>query len=312
MSGERRDPEAITIEVRPEWGGDRLDRVLARLPAIASRARAQALIASGSVAVDGRVVRDKSYRVAPGTVITAELAAAPAEADEQPAPAPRLAYEDEHLLVIDKPPGVAVHGGAGVRVPTLDAWLRAHGAAGGDPSRPGVVHRLDRDTSGLLVVVRSESAYRELARLIRERAVARHYLALVAGVPAATRAVIEAPIGRDRRRRVRMTIGGAGARAAVTRFEVRERHARSALLELALVTGRTHQIRAHLQAIGHPVAGDPTYGGQRLGAQLGLRRQFLHAARLAFPHPVSRQRIELASPLPPDLAQALERARTLD
>ncbi|HEX8714628.1 MAG TPA: RluA family pseudouridine synthase, partial [Solirubrobacteraceae bacterium] len=214
----------------------------------------------------------------------------------------RIAYDDEHMLVVDKGAGVVVHPARGHREGTLSQLL-AHTAAGGvggrDPDRPGIVHRLDRDTSGLLLVARSEQAHAALQRALQRREIEREYVALVHGRPPARSGTIEAPIGRDARVRTRMAVGGAHAREARTHFELDRALPQHSLLRLKLETGRTHQIRVHLQAIGHPIVGDPEYGGQ--GDSLGLRRQFLHATRLAFAHPVTGERIEVHSPLPADL-----------
>jgi len=224
-----------------------------------------------------------------------------------PDPPFTIAYEDEHLLVLDKDAGVVVHPAKGHREQTLSQLLAGR-VAGGDPERAGIVHRLDRDTSGLLVVARSEQAHASLQRAIAERDVEREYLALVLGRPPARSGTIEAPIGRDPRVRTRMAIGGAHAREARTHFELDHALQEHALLRLRLETGRTHQIRVHLQAIGHPVAGDPEYGG---AGALGLQRQFLHATRLAFAHPITGERVEVHSPLPQDLQAALELAERL-
>ena len=218
-----------------------------------------------------------------------------------------VVLEDDELIVIDKGPGVVVHPGRGHREDTLSQRL-APLLAGGDPERAGIVHRLDRDTSGLLVVARTEEAHRRLQRAIAARQVEREYLALVEGRPPSRTGTIEAPIGRDPRIRTRMTVGGAGARAARTNFTLERALGRFSLLRVRLDTGRTHQIRVHMSAIGHPVCGDPEYGTRGL---LGLERQFLHAARLAFDHPATGKRIELYSPLPEDLRGALERAEGL-
>ncbi len=218
-----------------------------------------------------------------------------------------IAYEDEHLLVVDKAPGLVVHPARGHREQTLSQLLSGR-VAGGDPERAGIVHRLDRDTSGLLVVARSDEAHALLQKAIAEREVQREYLALVLGRPPARTGTIEAPIGRDARVRTRMAVGGAHAREARTHFELDKALAEHALLRLRLETGRTHQIRVHLQAIGHPVAGDPEYGGARA---LGLERQFLHATRLAFAHPITGEPVDVSSPLAPDLQSALERAERL-
>ena len=219
----------------------------------------------------------------------------------------RIAYEDEHLLVVDKGPGVVVHPARGHGEGTL-AQLLAASAAGGDPERAGIVHRLDRDTSGLLVVSRSEQAHRRLQAALRRRLIEREYLALVRGQPPARSGTIEAPIGRDPRVRTRMTVGGAQSREARTHFTLERALADTSLLRLRLDTGRTHQIRVHLRAIGHPVCGDPEYG---TAGELGLTRQFLHAARLAFDHPFTGERVDVLSPLPEDLRDALARAERL-
>jgi 23S rRNA pseudouridine1911/1915/1917 synthase len=255
------------------------------------------------VRVDG-APRPKSFRLVGGERVEVQLPSPPAPAEPRVAPI-TIRYEDDHLLVVDKPAGLVVHPGAGRREGTLLQQLLALGAAGGPPERAGIVHRLDRDTSGLMVVARSEEAHRRLQALLRARRVEREYLALVRGRPRSWRGRIEAPIGRDRRFPTRQSLDSDVARPAVTHFQVLELLAGYALLRVTLGSGRTHQIRVHLAAIDLPVVGDPVYGVP----DLGLRRQFLHAARLAFPHPLTQERIEVVSPLPGDLAAALERAR---
>jgi 23S rRNA pseudouridine1911/1915/1917 synthase len=220
----------------------------------------------------------------------------------------KIAWQDEHLLVVDKPPGLVVHPARGHREGTLSQLLTEAGmggAGGGDPDRPGIVHRLDRDTSGLLLVARSEEAHRLLQAALRERLIEREYVALVEGRPPSRTGTIEAPIGRHPRIRTRMAVGGTGAREARTHFTLERSLGQVSLLRLRLDTGRTHQIRVHLQAIGYPVCGDPEYG---TAGTLGLERQFLHATRLAFPHPITGAPVEVESPLPPDLQDALTRA----
>ena len=210
----------------------------------------------------------------------------------------RIAHEDEHLLVVDKPAGVVVHPAPGHGRGTLVHGLLELGAAGGEEAdRPGIVHRLDRDTSGLLVVARSQEAYEQLQELVRSRALERVYAALVRGRPRSWRGRIEAPIGRDREDPTRQSLDTESPREAITHFEVDELLGGHALLRVHLETGRTHQIRVHLAAIDLPVVGDPVYGvpDPRLG------RQFLHARRLAFTHPLTGERVEVESPLPPDL-----------
>jgi 23S rRNA pseudouridine1911/1915/1917 synthase len=221
----------------------------------------------------------------------------------------RIVLEDDHLLVVDKPAGLVVHPGAGVSDGTLVQQLAGRLAGGPDPERPGVVHRLDRDTSGLLVLARSEPAHAALQQAIRERAVEREYLALVAGRPGSRTGTIDAAIGRDRANRTVMSTRTDKPRSAVTHFEAIEELPGRTLLRVRLETGRTHQIRAHMAAIGHPVCGDPTYGGRQSGAPLGLERQFLHSARLVFSHPVTGERIECESKPPADLHRALDAAR---
>jgi 23S rRNA pseudouridine1911/1915/1917 synthase len=218
-----------------------------------------------------------------------------------------IAYADDHLIVVDKGPGLVVHPARGHRERTLSQLL-APQLAGGDPERAGIVHRLDRDTSGLLVVARSEEAHRRLQAALGDRLIEREYVALVEGRPPARSGTIEAPIGRDPRVRTRMAVGGASPREARTHFVLERALEDTSLLELRLETGRTHQIRVHLQAIGHPVCGDPEYGS---AGMLGLERQFLHARRLAFDHPITGERIDVASPLPADLQAALRRAEGL-
>jgi 23S rRNA pseudouridine1911/1915/1917 synthase len=218
-----------------------------------------------------------------------------------------IPYEDEHLLVVDKAAGLVVHPARGHREGTLSQLLDGV-AAGGDPGRAGIVHRLDRDTSGLLVVARSEEVHGLLQAALAKRLIEREYLALVRGRPPARSGTIDAPIGRDPQVRTRMAIGGNAPREARTHFTLERALPEFSLLSVRLETGRTHQIRVHMQAIGHPVAGDPEYGAP--GA-LGLERQFLHAARLAFDHPIGGARIEVRSELPADLTLALERAEQL-
>ena len=286
--------------------GERLDRFLGGLEEIGSRAAAERLLAGGKVRVDG-VVQPKSHRLASGEVVTFQT---PERVASELTPQEvefAVAYEDEHLLVVDKPAGVVVHPSAGHALGTLVHGLLAHAAAGGEEhERPGIVHRLDRDTSGLLVVARSDEAHRRLQALIRRRELTREYLTLVRGRPRSRRGRIEAAIGRDRNDPTRVSLDTAVPREAVTHFEVVELLRSHALLRVRLETGRTHQIRVHLQAIGLPVSGDPVYG---VASDLGLARQFLHAARLAFAHPFTDATVDVESPLPDDLAAALERAR---
>ncbi len=295
---------ADELTVPPEAAGERLDVFLAAHAG--SRAAAQRLIDGGHVTVDG-AARAKRHVLGGGE----RIAVRPPEAAAPAAPvAPAsygVAYEDEHLIVVDKPPGVVVHPARGHRAGTLVQALAGQVAGGDDPERPGLVHRLDRDTSGLLVLARSDAVHAALKAALARRDLVREYLALVEGRPPARRGTIDAPLGRDRRVRTRISTDTDDAREAITHFELERALPHDTLLRVRLETGRTHQIRAHLLAIGHPVAGDPEFGAP---GRHGLARQFLHAARLAFPHPVTGGAVDVRSPLPADLEAALARAAT--
>jgi len=273
------------------------------------RSRTQQRLDAGEVAVDGRPA-PKNRRLHAGE----RLVVAPPPPPPAPAPPPPVPvrWRDDHLVVVAKPPDLVVHAGAGVRGTTLVDALLADGvplARVGDPDRPGVVHRLDRGTSGLLVLATSEAAHRGLSAALEARTVERAYTAISDGVPDPPAATIDAPLARSVASRTRFAVDPSGRRA-VTRYDVLEAFGRAALLDLRLETGRTHQIRVHLAAVGHPVAGDLTYGASPvLAAVLGLDRPALHARRLAFDHPVTGEHIEVEEPLPPDLEAALARLR---
>jgi 23S rRNA pseudouridine1911/1915/1917 synthase len=253
------------------------------------------------VRVDGQI-RPKRHLVRPGEVVEVEAGPAPvADAARSDAPF-EVPYEDSHLLVVDKPAGVVVHPARGHWTGTLAQALSGRGAGGEEPWRAGIVHRLDRDTSGLLVVAKSDAVHRALKAQLSARRIRREYLALVDGHPSARTGTIDAPIGRHRRDRVLMSIDTDVPREARTHFEIERLLPRAALLRVSLETGRTHQIRVHMAAIGHPVCGDGQYGAPD---RYGLTRQFLHAERLAFEHPVTHACVDLRSPLPPDLSAAL-------
>jgi 23S rRNA pseudouridine1911/1915/1917 synthase len=295
----------VKLLVPDEAAGQRLDRYLASLAEVGSRSAAERLLESESVLVDGHP-HGKSHRLTGGEQLEFEPPQAKGRALAPERMDLRIAYEDEYLVVVDKPAGLVVHPAPGHASGTLVHGLLEHDVAGGDADRPGIVHRLDRDTSGLMVVARSDEAHGRLQALVRRRALERHYLALVVGRPRSRSGRIEAPIGRDRRDPLRHSLDSDSPREAITHFEVVELLSRHALLDVRLETGRTHQIRVHLAAIDLPVAGDPLYGRAR---ELGLTRQFLHAARLGFDHPFTGERVEVESPLPEDLVSALERAR---
>jgi 23S rRNA pseudouridine1911/1915/1917 synthase len=288
--------------------GLRLDSALTAAGAVGSRADAQRLIERGLVTVDG-LPRQKSHRVRAGERIEVRVEQDDGEDETGPQAPFDVVLEDEHLLVVDKPAGVVVHPGAGVTSGTLAQALAGRAAGGPDPERAGIVHRLDRDTSGLLVVARSDEVHSALQDLIRRREVHREYLALVVGTPESRSGTIDAPIGRDRSNRTVMSTRTDRPRDAITHFEVLETFEATSLLRVRLETGRTHQIRAHLAAIGHPPCGDHAYGGAAAGRRLGLERQFLHSARLMFSHPITGERVDCESKPPADLHRALDAAR---
>jgi 23S rRNA pseudouridine1911/1915/1917 synthase len=245
------------------------------------------------VLVDGRP-RAKNHRIAVGEAVTVVAQ----EVEEQPPPQVPVVFEDEHLLVVDKPAGLVSHPAPGHHGPTL-----------ADAVDGLLVHRLDRDTSGLLLVARTEAVREALQAQLKARELTREYLALVSGQPDAETGTIDAPLGRDRRNRTLMSTRTDKPRPAVTHFEVVQRLPRTALLRVRLETGRTHQIRAHLSAIDHPVCGDPAYGGRACGRRVGLDRQFLHAAKLMFRHPASGAIHVCESKPPVDLRRALDVAK---
>ncbi len=298
------DSDPVVLRVPSTAEGRRLDHFLA--DRLGSRAQAQTAIDAGGVRVDGRP-RRKGHVVRPGEVVEVRRPAGPEAPEGGPPDVPfAVVHEDPHILVVDKPAGLVVHPARGHRAGTLSQALAGRAAGGEDPARPGIVHRLDRDTSGLIVVARSEAVHRALKAELAARRLHREYLALADGAPEARTGTIEAPIGRDAADRTRMAVGGVAPREARTHFEIVELLGGEALLRVVLDTGRTHQIRVHLAAIGHPLLGDAAYGGP---SRYGLARQFLHAGRLRFEHPVTREALDLRSPLPADLAAALQAAR---
>ncbi len=293
----------LELSVPAEADGLRLDRFLSQ--PLGSRARAQGAIDAGQVTVDGRP-RPKRHALRAGERVVVTAAGPPSITEPADESVPyAIAFEDEHLLVVDKPPGVVVHPARGHRTGTLAQALTGRAAGGAEPSRAGIVHRLDRDTSGLLVVAKSDAVHRALKALLAARGLHREYLALVQGHPPARTGTIDAPIGRHRRDRLLMSIDTDDPREARTHFEIERLLTHAALVSVVLDTGRTHQIRVHMAAIGHPVCGDPQYG---TAGEFGLRRQFLHSARLAFTHPVTEEAVDVGSELPKDLQEALEQA----
>lgn len=297
--------DPMLIEVGEAQAGLRLDRLLAE--PLGSRSHAQRLIDAGRVRVNG-TPRPKRHIVAAGEMVEVEAAGPEQETEAASESALMIAYEDEFLLVVDKPAGMVVHPARGHRAGTLSQAVAAIAVGGDEPERAGIVHRLDRDTSGLLVVARSDAVHRQLRSMLASRRLKREYLALVEGHPSARTGTIDAPIGRDRRDRLAMSIDSDSPREARTHFEIEELLPRASLLRVTLDTGRTHQIRVHLAAIDLPICGDPAYG---VPGRYGLDRQFLHAARLAFEHPVTREQLDVRSELPEDLRAALRQARKL-
>ena len=310
-----RMPAPTVIEVTETLDGERLDRALAQLYPELSRTRAQTAIKAGAARVDGKSVRvshllevGQRIELDAGAISGAGVVGAERESPPQAEAIPlRVVYEDEHLLVVDKAAGLVVHPAPGHATGTLVNALLAHLPgleAGSDASRPGIVHRLDKDTSGLIVIAKDAPTHAALAQQMKEHSTVKRYLALVEGRMPAPEGVIDAPIGRDPRHRQRMALVSEvnGGREARTRFKVlREVRARS-LVELQLETGRTHQIRVHLASVGHPVVGDSVYGRPQLPVP---PRQFLHATHLEFVHPTTGEWLIFDAPLPPDLADFL-------
>ena len=311
------------IELECAEGAPRLDAYLAdHLPAF-SRARIQGLIRGGFVRIDGRAARKASRKLGRGAKIEVEIPP-PEPHHLEPEDIPLdIRHEDEHLLVVNKPPGMVVHPGAGRREGTLVGALlyRCRGQLSGigGVERPGIVHRLDKDTSGLLIVAKSDLTHRRLSEALKARRIGRRYLALVKGVPARGSGTIDAPVGRHPTHRTAMAVVKKNGRRAVTHYRVREVLDEAAFLVLRLETGRTHQVRVHLGHIGHPLVGDPLYGGGRLPRRGNkvhdkrfdslIHRQALHAYRLGFDHPVSGEFLEFEAEPPEDFLDALEKLR---
>ncbi len=308
-----------TLDVRLDAGheGWRLDRALADAVPTLSRERLKALIRSGAVEAEGTAVRDPALKVK-GNELLRVAVPEPVPAHNQAQDIPlTIVFEDGHLLVVDKPAGLVVHPAAGNRDGTLVNALLHHCGGSlsgiGGVARPGIVHRIDKDTSGLLVVAKTDVAHEGLARQFAAHSIDRRYLAIVSGVPRTAAGVVDAPLARSatNRKKIAIVEGQRGKRAVThwTRIELLEG---AALLECRLETGRTHQVRVHMASIGHPLLGDPAYGraGKTHGKvlkELGFHRQALHATELGFTHPVTKHRLSFSSPMPPDM-QELKRA----
>ncbi len=302
-------PMERLIEIRAQADASRLDKFLAEALPDLSRSFIQKLIAAGHISVNDQLLK-ASYSVQAGDRIVVRVPPPqPLEVEPEPI-ALRILYEDDDIVAVDKPAGMVVHPSHGHRSGTLVNALLAHCAelSGiGGTLRPGIVHRLDKDTSGILIVAKNDQAHRDLQQQFRSRDVTKTYLALVEGQISAPSGVVDAPIARDPKERKRMAVVPAG-REARTEYRVLEYFAEHAFVEVRPVTGRTHQIRIHFASIGHPIVGDRVYGFRK--QRLAIKRHFLHAAHIAFNLPSSGQRMELHSDLPQELAEVLARLRS--
>jgi 23S rRNA pseudouridine1911/1915/1917 synthase len=305
--------QTIDVRLEPAHAGWRLDRALAAAVPTLSRERLKALIRSGAVEAQGSAVRDPALKVKGGEAFRLAVPeATPADNEPQDIPLTIL-FEDEHLLVIDKPAGLVVHPAAGNPDGTLVNALLHHCAGRlsgiGGVARPGIVHRIDKDTSGLLVVAKTDVAHEGLAKQFAAHSIDRRYLAVVNGVPRAGGGTIDAPLARSATNRKKIAIvEGKRGKRAVTRWKRLQVLKDAALVECRLETGRTHQVRVHMASIGHPLLGDPVYGRSgkthgKLLKELGFDRQALHAAELGFTHPVTKNRLSFSSPMPPDMQE---------
>jgi 23S rRNA pseudouridine1911/1915/1917 synthase len=310
--------QTIDVRLEPAYAGWRLDRALAAAIPTLSRERLKTLIRSGAVETQGGAVRDPATKVKGGEQLSVAVPD-PVPAHNEPQDIPlTIVFEDEHLLVVDKPAGLVVHPAAGNFDGTLVNALLHHCAGKlsgiGGVARPGIVHRIDKDTSGLLVVAKTDVAHEGLAKQFAAHSIDRRYLAIVSGVPKASGGVVDAPLARSPANRKKIAIvegakedGGRGRRA-VTHWKRLEALREAALLECRLETGRTHQVRVHMASIGHPLIGDPVYGRTggthgKLLKELGFHRQALHAAKLGFTHPVTKSRLSFASAMPADMQE---------
>jgi 23S rRNA pseudouridine1911/1915/1917 synthase len=307
--------QTIDVRLQPTHAGWRLDRALADSVPTVSRERLKTLIRSGAVETQGEAVRDPAIKVRGGESLRIEVPE-PRPAHNEPQDIPlTIAFEDEHLLVVDKPAGLVVHPAAGNFDGTLVNALLHHCGGSlsgiGGVARPGIVHRIDKDTSGLLVVAKTDVAHERLAKQFAAHSVDRRYLAIVSGVPKVSEGKVDAPLARSATNRKKIAIvGGGRGKRAVTHWKRLKVLKDAALVECRLETGRTHQVRVHMASLGHALIGDPVYGrpGKAHGKllhELGFHRQALHAAELGFTHPVTKRALSFASPLPPDMQELL-------
>ena len=300
------------VQVSSEHAGQRLDRFLVQYLGDVSRTAVQQMIAEKAILVDGKASKPGYVLRAGETIVISVSTQRERISAASPTPMPLdIVYEDTDLLVVNKPAGLVVHPAPGHANDTLVNALLAYLPSlqedgNGETSRPGIVHRLDKDTSGLLIVAKTPRAHSALVEQMKQHEIIKRYLALVEGSVSLDSGSIDAPIGRDPRHRQQMAITAIGSREARTHFRVLRRFARHTLLELRLETGRTHQIRLHLKAIGHPVVGDPVYGSGNILKHVHLKRQFLHASHLQFRHPITGQLLEFEAPLPADLQKVLD------
>jgi 23S rRNA pseudouridine1911/1915/1917 synthase len=305
--------QTIDVRLEPAHAGWRLDRALAAAVPTMSRERLKALIRGGAVEAEGKALRDPAIKVR-GEEALRIAVPEPRQAQNEPQDIPlNIVFEDEHLLVVDKPAGLVVHPAAGNLDGTLVNALLHHCAGKlsgiGGVARPGIVHRIDKDTSGLLVVAKTDVAHEGLSKQFAAHSIDRRYLAIVNGVPKNSEGVVDAPLARSatNRKKIAIVEGGRGKRA-VTHWKRLDVLADAALVECRLETGRTHQVRVHMASIGHPLVGDPVYGrsGKTHGKilkDLQFHRQALHAAELGFTHPVTKHRLSFTSPMPPDMQE---------
>jgi len=305
--------QTIDVRLAPAHAGWRLDRALADAVPILSRERLKALIRSGAVETEGKALRDPAVKVRGEEALRIAVPeAAPAHNEPQEIPL-EIVFEDEHLLVVDKPAGLVVHPAAGNLDGTLVNALLYHCRGSlsgiGGVARPGIVHRIDKDTSGLLVVAKTDVAHEGLAKQFAAHTIERRYLAIVKGIPKAAQGTVDAPLARSATNRKKIAIvEGKRGKRAVTHWRRLGVLADAALVECRLETGRTHQVRVHMASIGHPLLGDPVYGRSekthgKVLSKLGFQRQALHAAGLGFTHPVTKNRLSFSSPMPPDMQE---------
>ena len=310
--------QTIDVRLEPAHAGWRLDRALAAAVPTLSRERLKSLIRSGAVEAEGREIRDPATKVR-GEEALRVLVPEPRPAHNEAQDIPlTIAFEDEHLLVVDKPAGLVVHPAAGNRDGTLVNALLHHCGGSlsgiGGVARPGIVHRIDKDTSGLLVVAKTDVAHEGLAKQFAAHSIDRRYLAIVSGLPKSAGGIVDAPLARSSSDRKKIAIvEGARGKRAVTHWKRLQILDDAALVECSLETGRTHQVRVHMASIGHPLLGDPVYGRgkahRELLKRLGFHRQALHAAQLGFTHPVTKHRLSFSSGMPADMQELFNQLR---